>query len=138
MATNKQPIFLNSVISKAVEIDNATGTSANLILSGGTDGGVVTNLMATTTDTSDVVVVISKSDGLQTNVIGEVAVAAGSGTDGASPSVNLLDATALAGALQNDGSIVVGASGSLSVSAKSAVTATKLLSVTADGGLYGV
>ena len=136
MATNKQPIFLNTVISKNVEIDNADGTALQTIFTAGTDGGSITNLSATTTDTADVLAVISVNDGAQTNIVGEVNVPAGSGTDGASPTVNLLDSLALPGVLQNDGSLIVGANAVVSVSAKVAVTATKVLSVSSAGGSY--
>ena len=136
MATNKKPIFLNTAITKNVEIDNAAGTAASAVFTAGSDGGIVTNLSATTTDTSAVICVLTLNDGAQTNVIGEVSVAAGSGTDGSSPTVNILDASALKGLLQTDGSLIVGANAVLSVGAKSAVTSTKTLNVSMSGGSY--
>jgi hypothetical protein len=136
MATNKQPIFLNSVVSSNVEILNADGTGTKTIYTAGTDGGGITNLTATTTDTSDVIVVLSSNDGAQINVLGEVTVAAGAGTDGATAAVNLLDAVAMPGVFQNDGSYIMGSSETLLVNAKSAVTAAKALSISAKGGSY--
>jgi hypothetical protein len=136
MATNKRPIFINTVVSTVIEIDNADGTAVQTVLAGGTDGSGVTNLTATTTDTSAVIAVLTMTDGSTTNVLGEVNVPAGSGTDGASPAVNLLEALDIPGAFQADGSILVGANATLQVNAKSAVTAAKVLSVTAAGGSY--
>jgi hypothetical protein len=138
MATNKQPIFLNAVISSNNEIVNADGTSTSVVYTAGSDGGSITNLTATTDDTVDVIVVLSSNDGAQINVLGEVTVTAGAGTDGATPAVNLLDATAMPGVFQNDGSYVLGASETLLVNAKSAVTAAKVLSISAKGGSYSV
>jgi len=65
-------------------------------------------------------------------------VPAGAGTDGAAPAVNLLSAVALPGALQADGSLALGPLATLSVAAKVAVTATKVLSVSGLGGQYAV
>ena len=138
MATNKQPFFFNSISGTEVEINNSDGTALQAVFTAGTDGGAVTNLTATTTDTSDVIAVISRTVGAQTNVIGEVIVKAGSGTDGATPTTNLLDVTALNGVLLNDGSLPLGVSGVLSVNAKSAVTAATVLSISAIGGSYSV
>ena len=136
MATNKEPIFLNTAITKNVEIDSAASTATFAVFTAGSDGGIVTNLSATTTDTSAVICVLTMNDGAQTNVIGEVSVAAGSGTDGSSPTVNILDVNALKGLLQADGSLIVGANAVLSVNAKSAVTAAKTLNVSMSGGSY--
>jgi len=138
MATNKDPIFLNSVLSTNVEIDNADATTAQTIFTASTDGGAVTNLTATTTDTTAVIVVLRINDGVTTNVIGEVTVPIGAGTDGATPAKNLLDGDAMPGVLQNDGSIVIGANSVLTVAAKVAVTAATVLSVSSVGGSYSV
>ena len=138
MATNKDPIFFNTVISKSVEFDNAASTTAEDIFSASTDGGAVTNLSATTTDSADVIVVLRMNDGVTVNVLGEVKVPAGSGTNGTASSVNLLDADALPGVLQNDGSLIVGANSILTVAPKAAVTAATVLSVTCTGGSYSV
>lgn len=136
MATNKDPIFLNTVATANVSIANADGTTDQDIFTAGADGGAVTNLSATTTDTSAVIAVLKVNDGSTDIVIGEVSVPAGSGTDGSSPTVNLLSATALPGVLQADGSLALGANAILSVAAKSAVTAAKTFDVMAVGGSY--
>ncbi len=138
MTTNKDPIFLNKVVTSNVSIANSDGTDLQTMLTAGTDGGAVTRLSATTTDTRAVIEVLTLNDGTTAIVIGEVTVPAGAGTDGATAAKNLLDSTSMPGVLQADGSLVLGPAAVLSVSAKSAVTATKTLDVTALGGQYDV
>ena len=138
MSTNKDPIFLNSVVTKNKQIDNADGTTGFIVFTAGADGGAVTRLSATTTDTSAVIVKLTISDGTDSVDVGEVTVPAGSGTDGSTPTKNLLDAVALAGLLQADGSLIMGPSATLTVAAKAAVTAAKVLDITAQGGQYNV
>lgn len=138
MATNKNPIFLNSILSTNIEIDPADTTVAQVIFTAGADGGSVTNLSATTTDTAAVTVVLTLNDGTQTNVLGEVVVPSGSGTNGTTPAKDLLDAVALPGVLQADGSLIIGASAVLSVAAKATITAATVLSVSSAGGSYSV
>ena len=136
MATNKDPFFLNTIIQTNGEIDNAQGTTTEVIFTPGADGGAVTNLVATTTDTSSVTLVISVNDGSSTNVVGEVTIPAGSGTDCTSLPVNVLTNVGMTGNNQNDGSMLLGPSSTLVINAKSAVTAAKVLSITATGGSF--
>ena len=138
MTTNKDPIFLNSVVTSNNSIANGDGTALQTVLTAGADGGAVTLMSATTTDTSEVIAVLTLNDGTTAVIIGEVTVPAGAGTDGATPAKNLLDNVAMPGALQADGSLVMGPTAVLSVSAKVAVTAAKTLDVTASGGQYAV
>lgn len=138
MTTNKDPIFLNSVVTSNNSIANGDGTALQEVLTAGADGGAVTLMSATTTDTSDVTAVLTLNDGTTAVIIGEVTVPAGAGTDGATPAKNLLDNVAMPGALQADGSLVMGPTAVLSVSAKVAVTAAKTLDVAAAGGQYAV
>jgi hypothetical protein len=138
MTTNKDPIFLNSVVTSNVSIANSDGTDLQTVLTAGADGGAVTQLSATTTDTSAVIAVLTLSDGTTAVIVGEVTVPIGAGTDGSTPAKNLLDGTAMPGVLQEDGSLVMGPAAVLSVSAKVAVTAAKTLDVTASGGQYAV
>ena len=138
MTTNKDPIFLNSVVTSNNSIANGDGTALQEVLTAGADGGAVTRMSATTTDTSAVIAVLTLNDGTTAIVIGEVSVPAGAGTDGSTPAVNLLSSVAMPGLLQADGSLPMGSAAVLSVSAKVAVTAAKTLDVTALGGQYAV
>lgn len=138
MTTNKDPIFLNSVDTSNVSIDNADGTALQAILTAGADGAAVIRMSATTDDTSAVIVVITLNDGTTALIVGEVTVPIGSGTNGSAPAVNLLDEVAMPGLFQADGSLVMGPAAVLSVSAKVAVTSGKTLDITASGGQYAV
>lgn len=137
MATNKDPIFLNTVSTKNVSIVNADGTTLKLLFTAGADGGAVTKLSATNTNAAAAVIaVLTVSDGTDAVVIGEVTVPLGAGTDGSTPAKNLLDVLALPGVLQADGSLILGPNATLSVNAKAAVTAAKSLDISAGGGSY--
>ena len=138
MATNKNPIFLNTLVSVNNEIDNAQGTTPDVVFTAGADGGAITNLIATSTDTVASIIVLSSDVGAQINVLGEVTVLPGAGTDGVTPSKNLLDSTAMPGILQNDGSMAVGANTSILAGAKAAVSAATVVSISSVGGLYSV
>lgn len=138
MTTNKDPIFLNSIVMSNVSIANSDGTDLQTMFTGGDDGGAVTQLSATTTDTSAVIAVLTLSDGTTAVIVGEVTVPIGAGTDGSTPAKNLLDDVAIPGLFQPDGSLAMGPAAVLSVHAKSAVTAAKTLDVAAVGGQYAV
>ena len=138
MSTNKDPIFLNSVVTKNQQIDNADGTTGFIVFTAGADGGAVTRLSASTTDTSAVIVTLTINDGTDSVDVGEVTVPLGSGTDGSTPIKDLQDGSALPGLLQADGWLILGPPATLTVAAKVAVTATKDLNITAQGGQYNV
>ena len=137
MSTNKDPIFLNSVESENKSIAVGDTTTAFVMFTAGADGGAVTKLNASTTDTTAVIVVLTVSDGSTTVVLGEVTVPPGAGTDGSTPSVDLLSSIAIPGAVQADGSIILGPAATLSVAAK-ATLSTGVLNIAAQGGQYGV
>lgn len=136
MTTNKAPIFLNTVSGSNVSIANGDGTTQKNALVAGADGAAVTNLSATSDDTSDKTIVLQINDGSTSIVIGEVVVPDGSGTNGVDPAVNLLDAVALPGVLQADGSLILGAGCTLTLGAKVAVTAAKTINIHVQGGQY--
>jgi len=135
MVANVDPIFLQSTKNPLAAIVNADGTTVEQVFTAGADGGAVTQLSATTDDTSAVTVVIGINDGTTSFIIGEVAVAAGSGTNGAAPAVDLLQATKIP-ITDADGSIVLQANYILEVNAKSTVTAAKTLTIAGVGGDY--
>ena len=134
MATNTQPIFLKSIETPAIQFTSADTTATKTVLTAGGDGGAITQLNATSSDSAIVTAVLSLNDGSTTNIIGEVIVAIGAGTDGSTPAVNLLDPDQIK-LLQNDGSILLGAGASLEVNCRVTMT-TGTLGVTAIGGSY--
>lgn len=136
MATNKSPIFQNTITMKNDTIVNADGTNAMTMFTAGSDGGVVNRLTAASDDTSAVIAVIKISDGSDNVIAGEVTIPIGAGTDGSTPAVNLLSSSAMPGLFQDDGSLVLGPSCILTVNAKSAVTAAKTVYLSCQGGSY--
>ena len=136
MATNKNPIFINTPETSCTELDNADGTGLLVVFTAGADGGAVMKLNAVSTDTSDRIIILHVDDGTTVAKLGEVSVPAGAGTDGSTPSVNLLDAVAMPGAFQADGSLALGPTATLSVSAKVTLTAAKTIDIALQGGTY--
>lgn len=136
MATNKQPIFFNEVLTSSVQFTSAEGAVQKTALVVTADGGGVTNLIATTTDLATVSVRIQINDGTTINDVGLVTVPAGAGTLPTSPAKNLLDADDMPGLFQTDGSIALGPSSSILVGPESALSATQVMHITAIGGNY--
>ena len=64
MATNKDPIFLSSVVTKNADIVNADGVTPELMFTAGADGGAVTKLSAVSDDTSAIIAVPSNTSPL--------------------------------------------------------------------------
>lgn len=136
MATNKDPIFLNSVSTGNASFINGDGTSPKVVFTAGADAGAVLRLSATSTDVGAVIVVLAVSDGTLSVVIGEVTVPITAGTDGTTPATNLFDVGAMPGVFQADGSLALGPTATLSVNMKVATTGT--VAITAQGGQYAV
>jgi hypothetical protein len=135
MARNKDPIFLGSVVAATQSFNNADGTGAKTILVAGADGAAITNLTAVSTSSAAEIAVLELDDGSTTVRLGEVSIPIGAGTDGATAAKNLLDATAMPGVFQADGSLLLGAGATLSVKMKAAVT-SGVVEVAGQGGQY--
>lgn len=136
MATNKNPIFVNTINSTTVSFVDADGTSEKTIFTpAGSDGGNLMQINVTSTDTSAVVMQVNVNDGTTSRLIGSVNVPTLAGTDGIVPSVNLLDSDFIAG-LQADGSLPVKNGHSVTVNPVGAVTATFTVDVVPNGGDY--
>jgi len=135
MSTNKDPIFFNSVFSDNTTFTSADTTVAKTIATVTADGGGVTNLSASSSDSAAITVVLTLNDGSTVAQLGEVIVPIGAGTNGTTPAKNLLDAVAMPGIFQNDGSLAMGPSAILQVAAKVTMT-TGTLGISATGGNY--
>lgn len=130
------PAFFSTIKDAVLKLANATGTAAQDLVAGSTNGLRIKSLIATSTDTSARVLQIIKTVGAVEHVIGEVNVPITAGTDGATPAVNLLDATAMPG-LQSDGVqrfIDVANGTTLQIKPKVAVTAGLAINVVAEYG----
>lgn len=134
--SNRFPIFQAKPKTSSIEIDNADGTALqNLFDVTGSDGALVDNVAVTTDDTADVTLVLVLNDGTSDFTLGEIEIPAGSGTNGTALPVNLLDVDVFP-FLQTNGGIPLGPNDILKVKAKSAITATKVVHLTAFGGEY--
>jgi len=132
-----QPIFFANIKNAALKLNNASGTAAQLLVAGSALGLRVRSLIVSSDDTSARTLQIIKTVSAVDYIIGEKVIAAGAGTDGATPNVDLLDSSgtpAIMG-LQTDGVknfIDVPNGTSLKVKAKTAVTAAKAIDVIAE------
>lgn len=131
MATNKNPIFLNTVRNEN-QILQTSGQPVT-VFTGGTDGSAVTNLSAATAGTNDNEVVLRIVSGGVTIQLGRIPIPSGAGF-GSGPAVNLLDPDFIPGALQEDGSLLLGANATLRADAGSTLTAE--ISIFSAGGDY--
>lgn len=132
MANNK-PAFPIEPRTTGINLNNASGTATSNLFTAGANGALIDSISVVSTDTSAVIVVLSVDDGTLDNLIGEVTIPIGAGTDGSTPAVNLLDAAALP-FLQSDGGLPLGPTDILKIAAKVAVTATKQVDFRAFGG----
>lgn len=133
--TNKLPIFLVDTDNPAVTISISSGTVSQQIFTAGTDGGAITDLAATNTDSSNAVIIqISINNGTTSFLIGEITVPANAGTDGGTTSAhNLLDPD-LIPIIDADGSLILQSAYILEVNAKSAVSSN--INIVGVGGNY--
>ncbi len=86
-------------------------------------------------DTNPVILVVTVNDGTTDLPVGELSIPAGSGTDGTSPSVNLLVEVAMP-FFQAGGGLPLGKGGILKVNAKVTITAAKTVTIVGFGGDY--
>lgn len=136
MAVTFKPIFTQTLKTPSLDIENADGTTAQTLLTAGTDGTNISSLAVTSTDTSVVTLQLYINDLSTDFLIGEVDIPIGAGTDGGTtPAVNLLDSADIP-FMQNDGSLPIQGLYLLKVAAKVAVTAARKVTLTAFAGDY--
>lgn len=135
MAANTSPIFVLTVNNKGVTFVNADGTTAKDIFVAGANGSRVGSVAATTTDTSNNLVILYIYDGSTAYRVGEITVTAASGTDGSTAAVNLLSLSTCPW-LNSDGSVTLPSGWKLQAAVSSAVTAAKTLTLVSLGADY--
>lgn len=134
MAANKLPIFQTNPTPSGVSLVNGDGTAAKDLYTGGLEGSLVDNISVTSSDTGAVILVLTYNDGTSDFQLGELSIPAGSGTDGVTASVNLLDSTAMP-FLQAGGGLPIATLSKITVAAKVAVS-TGAVDIVAFGGDY--
>jgi hypothetical protein len=135
MAANTAPIFVLTSNCAEQTFVNADGTTAKDLVSGGTDGTKVFSINCTSDDTSTVNMQVFLHDGTTAYLLGTVAVATLSGTDGSTAAVELLDSTAIP-SLDTDGELFIPSGYKIQVAPLAAVTAAKTVTVVCFAGNY--
>jgi hypothetical protein len=132
MVANTSPIFgLTPNLAEATFV-NADGTTPKDICVAGANGTKVTRIAVHSDDTAASNLKLLIYDGATAFPVGVVRVAIGSGSDGAIPAVNLLNATMLPW-LDADGELFLPSGYKLQVGPLVAVTAAKTVSIVCFG-----
>jgi len=135
MAANVTPIFILTPNLAEVTFVNADGTTADDLVTGGTNGSKVLSIAATSDDTSDVVAQLFIHDGATAYLVGSVNIPTLSGTDGAAVAVDILNTTDLPW-LDSDGELFLPSSYKLQIAPLAAVTAAKTVTFVCIAGDY--
>lgn len=138
MAANTTPVFPGALKTPApITFVNADGTAYKTVATGNAAGSLLEKVSVTSDDTSPVTLKVALQVSGTDYPIGEVTVAAGSGTNGTAKSVNLLGALSsgvdLVNVVRPDGSLCLPPNVSLRVGPKAAVTAAKVVTVVPHG-----
>ena len=130
-----RPIFPNVIKNAALDIENADGTTAQDLLTGGGNGSRLNSISVISDDTAAVVLQFFYND-LTTNfLIASVNVPTLSGTDGAAPAVSALNIIDMP-FLGNDLALYLEGADKITVAPIAAVTAAKKVSLVASYGDY--
>lgn len=135
MPANTSPIFPLVVQTSAATIVNADGTAEKALVTAGANGTRIDAVSITSTDSAAVTLAVRVNDGTTSYAVGEIAVPAGSGTNGSAPAIQGLSAGSLPW-LDASGSLFLKAGWSLRVAAKAAITSTKTVTLVAFSGDY--
>lgn len=134
MAQN--PLFVGTIKTPVAQIQNSDGTNAVTFFTAGVSGSKLEAIAATSTDTSAVVVQAIITVSSVDYVVGEINIPAGSGTNGTSEAVDVLNVTDLPW-LTGDGvnqCLLLASGVPLKFKAKTTVTAGKIIQLFGQGG----
>jgi hypothetical protein len=130
-----RPIYPGEIKNAALIIEPADTTTAQDLVTAGTNGARINFISAVTDDTSDVDLIINYNDGATDHPIALVTVPAGSGTDGTNAAVSVLNAADMP-FLGEDLSYYLEAGDKITVAASATVTADKTVYLVASYGDY--
>ena len=130
-----RPIFPDSIQNAALDIENADGTTAQDLLTAGTNGCRINNISVTSTDTAAKDLIINYNDGTTDYAIARITIPLGAGTDGSTVPVSLLNATDMPFLGEDLAYYLMGAD-KITIAAQAAVTAATKISVVATYGNY--
>ena len=141
MAANTDPIFVGSPLTTTANteiantFENADGTTTKDIVAGATDGTLIQDLNAVSTDTADHDATIYFYDGSTSHQIGLVQIPASSGNDNATASVSLLNVSNIPSLnKRDDGAIMLATGQKLQCAMDAAVTSGLKITILALGG----
>jgi hypothetical protein len=89
MSVTPTPIFPQTIKTPAVQINNSSGTGSSTLVTGGTNGTKVENILVSSNDTSDRILLITITSPTSI-IVGQVNIPAGSGITSGVPAVNIL------------------------------------------------
>lgn len=135
MPANTDPIFVLTANLAQATFVNADGTTAKDLVSAGANGTKVFSIACTSDDTSAVNMRVFVHNGTTGFLIGTTRVATLSGTDGAAPSVELLNPVTIP-ALDADGELFIPSGYKIQVAPLVAVTSAKTVTVVCFAGNY--
>jgi hypothetical protein len=136
MATTATPIFPQTIQSEAVQILNATGTSAVTLYTAGANGSKIENIICTSTDTIAHTIQLSVTISAVTYILTTINIPANSGNTTVLPSISLINNAQIVLAKDPNGNpyLYLGAGAVLKVSAAVTVTSPDVLSFVTNGG----
>lgn len=136
--TPNSAIMPQTPMVSVARIQNADASTQKTVVTGGANGTKLNALTATSDDTSARIVQVSLLRSAVNYILGSVSIPAGSGTDGSTPAVDLLNAVAMPGLpVDNDGQkylFLKDASDSIQVKTTTTVTSAKTVAVV---GVHG-
>jgi hypothetical protein len=97
MAKSQALNVTQNIKTPGVSFVNADGVANKTLVTAGANDSVVKSIMITSSDVAVVNLKVSVGDGVTDRVIGTVAVAVASGTNGAAAAVDILNAASLPG-----------------------------------------
>jgi hypothetical protein len=130
-----RPIYPDTIKNAALDIENADGTTKQLLLTAGSNGARIGSIGVVSNDTSAIVLNIFYNDGTTDFLLGSVSIPTLSGTDGSTPAVALLNSADLP-FLNEDLSFFLEAGDSIKIAPHSAVTSAKKVTLIAQYGDY--
>jgi hypothetical protein len=134
---NDSPVFPQGIINPCAQILPADTTAYKTLRTASTNGDVIDNIIVTSNDTADRMVLFAINDGTTDHVIGEVAVPALSGRDGSGvvKGINVLITANFPG-MHPDGKLYLKSGYALKVKSEATLTASKQIDVVSFGRFY--
>ena len=131
-----RPIFPDTIQNAALDIENADGTTAQDLLTAGTNGSRINSISATSDEpTADIELTINYNDGTTDYIIGSVTIPALAGIDGTVPPVSILNAIDMP-FLAEDLSYYLAGADKITIAAQTAVTSSQKIQLVATYGDY--